>query len=222
MDQQPLQGLRYKGRSKDERVLFRPLYGESCEERPSAFKIERSDFYMHRASPAWSIRFSRFKVWFPSYTNKEEHRCRCVVFHSRDSCKFFQACKLSKLKPPARSDPINEFVMTSVLYTTNRKIECPRVVLAQGKHNVSIIQGYYDKIKVVVKKVKITHDLKGTELKKKLRESDFHENLVAFLDWESDDEYNYYAYEEGRATLADHIQEHPYVEMGESSMKIIK
>ncbi|GKB42111.1 hypothetical protein Tco_0887053 [Tanacetum coccineum] len=167
--------------------------GSHVKERPRLLtKLKDTDFlYALEAFTAWSIRFSRFKVWFPSYTNKEEHRCRCVVFHSRDSCKFFHACKLSKLKPPARR-----------------------------KHNGSIIQGYYDKIKVVVKKVKITHDLKGTELKKKLRESGFHENLVAFLDWESDDEYNYYAYE-GGATLAD-IQEHPYVEMGESSMNIIK
>ncbi|GKB05409.1 putative HVA22-like protein g [Tanacetum coccineum] len=58
----------------------------------------------------------------------------------------------------------------------------------------------------VVKKVKITHDLKGTELKKKLRENGFHENLVAFLDWESDDEYNYYAYEEVGATLAENTR----------------
>ncbi|GKB42110.1 hypothetical protein Tco_0887052, partial [Tanacetum coccineum] len=46
----------------------------------------------------------------------------------------------------------------------------------------------------------------GTELKKKLRENGFHENLVAFLDWESDDEYNYYAYEEVGATLAENTR----------------
>ncbi|GJR34915.1 serine/threonine-protein kinase/endoribonuclease IRE1 [Tanacetum coccineum] len=197
--------------------------GEQCEERPSAFKVERSDFYVHRASPSWSIRCSRLKAWFPAYRNKEIYRRQCVVFHARDSCKFFQACKRFNMMPPPEANPLNEFVLTSNLYETNKKIEClaTGVVIAEGKHNMSIIEGTYDKVKAVVKKVKIMDDSKGTELKKKLRDARFHENLVAFLDCESDHEYNYYAYEEGGSTLADHINRHPYVEMDESSMKII-
>nr|GFB24580.1 hypothetical protein [Tanacetum cinerariifolium] len=39
----------------------------------------------------------------------------------------------------------------------------------------------YDKVKAVVKKVRIMDDSKGTELKKKLRDACFHENLVVFL-----------------------------------------
>ncbi|GJR05590.1 serine/threonine-protein kinase/endoribonuclease IRE1 [Tanacetum coccineum] len=179
--------------------------------------------YHIRASPSWSIRCSRLKAWFLAYRNKEIYRRQCVVFHARDSCKFFQACKRFNMKPPPEANPLNEFVLTSNLYETNKKIEClaTGVVIAEGKHNMSIIEGTYDKVKAVVKKVRIMDDSKGTELKKKLRDARFHENLVAFLDCESDNEYNYYAYEEGGITLANHINRHPYVEMDESSMKII-
>nr|GFA70021.1 serine/threonine-protein kinase/endoribonuclease IRE1 [Tanacetum cinerariifolium] len=116
-----------------------------------------------------------------------------------------------------------QFILTSNLYETNKKIKClaTAVVIPEGKHNMSIIEGTYDKVNAVVKKVRIMDDSKGTELKKKLRNACFHENLVAFLGCESDNVYNYYAYEEGGITLANHIRRHPYVEMDEFSMKII-
>nr|GEV45135.1 putative ribonuclease H-like domain-containing protein [Tanacetum cinerariifolium] len=207
---------------KTNTYYFNHTSGEPCEERLSAFKFERSDFYVHRASPAWSIRCSRLKAWFLAYGNKEIYRLECVVFHARDSCKFFYACKRFNMMPPLEANPLNLFVLTSNLYETNKKIEClaTGVVIAKGKHNMSIIEGTYDKVKVVVKKVRIMDDSKGTELKKKLRDACVHENLVAFLGCESDNEYNYYAYE-GRITVANHIRRHPYVEMDELSMKII-
>nr|GEY85246.1 serine/threonine-protein kinase HT1-like [Tanacetum cinerariifolium] len=138
------------------------------------------------------------------------------------ACKGDDACKRFNMMPPPEANPLNQFVLTSNLYETNKKIECLAtcVVITEGKHNMSIIEGTYDKVKAVVKKVRIMDDSKGTDLKKKLRDACFHKNLVAFLDCESGNEYNYYAYE-GGITLANHIRRHPYVEMGESSMKIL-
>nr|GEY54408.1 serine/threonine-protein kinase/endoribonuclease IRE1 [Tanacetum cinerariifolium] len=178
--------------------------------------------YHIRASPAWSIRCSRLKAWFLAYKNKEIYRLECVVFHARDSCKFFYACKRFIMMPSPEANPLNQFILTSNLYETKNKIEClaTGVVIADGKHNMSIIEGTYDKVKAVVKKLRIMDDSKGTELKKKLRDACFHENLVALLGCESDNEYNDYTYE-GGITLANHIRRHPYVEMDESSMKII-
>nr|GEZ55692.1 hypothetical protein [Tanacetum cinerariifolium] len=139
------------------------------------------------ASPAWSIRCSRLKSWFLAYGNKEIYRLECVVFHARDSCKFFQACKRFNMMPPPGANPLNRFVLTSNLYETNKKIEylATGVVIAEGKHNMSIIESSYDKLNTVVNKVMIMDDSKGTELKKKLRDTCFHKNLVAFLGCET-------------------------------------
>nr|GEY62730.1 hypothetical protein [Tanacetum cinerariifolium] len=91
------------------------------------------------------------------------------------------------MMPPPEANPLNQFVLASNLYETNKKIECLAtcVVIAEGKHNMSIIEGTYDNVKAVVKKVRIMDDSKGTELKKKLRDACFHENLVAFLGCEN-------------------------------------
>nr|GEW07512.1 hypothetical protein [Tanacetum cinerariifolium] len=57
------------------------------------------------------------------------------------------ACKRFNMMPPPKANPLNQFVLTRNLYETNKKIEClaTAVVIAEGKHNMSIIEGTYDK-----------------------------------------------------------------------------
>nr|GEX89793.1 hypothetical protein [Tanacetum cinerariifolium] len=61
--------------------------------------------------------------------------------------KILNTNKKAGWKYDDEANPLNRFVLTSNLYETNKKIECLAtcVVIAEGKHNMSIIEGTYDK-----------------------------------------------------------------------------
>ncbi|PWA34745.1 serine/threonine-protein kinase/endoribonuclease IRE1 [Artemisia annua] len=106
----------------------------------------------------------------------------------------------------------------NVLFTTNLKIKLPKIkeIVTHGKHDTLIFKGSYESVKAIVKKVRRTDDLK-----QKLRSTCYHDNEFAFLGWETDGEFDYYAFEECGVTLTEYVKNRMYMEMGETSLKIM-
>nr|GEZ87870.1 hypothetical protein [Tanacetum cinerariifolium] len=105
------------------------------------------------------------------------------------ACKGDDASKRFNMMPPSEANPLNQFILTSNLYETNKKIKClaTAVVIAEEKHNMSIIEGTYDKIASEYKLIKRIsfwrwHHIKSfASLEKLARISSMEHNALAAI-----------------------------------------
>ncbi|GJZ36003.1 serine/threonine-protein kinase/endoribonuclease IRE1, partial [Tanacetum coccineum] len=74
----------------------------------------------------------------------------------------------------------------------------------------------------IVKKVKRRDDLEETKyMIRMIQMSGYHKNLVNFYRWETDGEFEFFAFEECGVTLHKYVKQHTYKEMSETTLKIM-
>ncbi|GJW63052.1 nucleic acid-binding, OB-fold protein [Tanacetum coccineum] len=202
---------------------FNYTTGALVNSSPDAFKIERVDFYINR--PGWSLKIARIRAWFPPYFNQKSPG-KCEVYHSRNSQKYIQVCNEFNLHPLPADSFLNKLIINnnknmSDLVTINRKIQIDHK-FAEGKHDICILRGTWDGRDAIVKKVKRRNNLEETKyMIRMIQMSGYHENLVNFYRWETDGEFEYFAFEVCGVTLHEYVKQHTYKEMSETTLKIM-
>ncbi|GKA56785.1 F-box domain containing protein, partial [Tanacetum coccineum] len=82
--------------------------------------------------------------------------------------------------------------------------------------------GTWDGRGAIVKKVKMRDDLEETKyMIRMIQMSGYHKNLVNFYRWETDGEFEFFAFEECGVTLHKYVKQHTYKEMSETTLKIM-
>ncbi|PWA85793.1 Serine/threonine-protein kinase/endoribonuclease ire-1 [Artemisia annua] len=209
------------------------------EELLDFFLIKRVDFYLHRSSPFWSLRFARIEAWFPHSRCRDIHRTECLVYHAPNPNSYVQACIDYNLNRFPRGCAVNQLITDKsslslqkvtleeekntleddisnlrALLSRNSRIDTSLLnadnFLKHGDNGSEFFKGAYDCVDALIEKTRRGDDAKLRQKIYRLYKSAYHPNICTFLGWQSDETHDYFAYEKCRKSFKDYVFDPKY------------